>query len=222
MRVVRWLLWLFVVGCTGYALILLLAFETAPTGNTTQSHYDTLIVLGTPARLDGSPTPEMRERVDEGVREYRAGVAPRIIMTGTSAHNRIVEAQAMKNYAVQQGIPADAVLVEGKAQDTAQNLWYSHELMRANGMQSAEVISAPSHLPRSGLMLKLYTGGLSFPWHTHASHVPPELSLRQRLVTDAHDATGCLLLWLHRYPRQRFLPGTQAFRAAFPQAADTR
>ncbi len=62
--------------------------RTLPLSDTDATHFDTLIVLGYPAFPDGTPRPEMRERVLEGVREYRAGVAPRIIMTGGSAHNQ--------------------------------------------------------------------------------------------------------------------------------------
>src|ERR1051326_577400 len=56
---------------------------------------DTLIVLGTPTLPDGSPSPEQRERVMEGVREIKRGVSSRVIMTGGPAHNHFVEAATM-------------------------------------------------------------------------------------------------------------------------------
>ena len=55
--------------------------RSLPLSNTNATHFDTIIVLGYPARKDGTPRPEMRERVFEGVREYKAGVAPHMILT---------------------------------------------------------------------------------------------------------------------------------------------
>jgi hypothetical protein len=48
-------------------------YRTIPTRNTDLTHFDTIIVLGTPANPDGTPSPEQRERTLEGVREFKAG-----------------------------------------------------------------------------------------------------------------------------------------------------
>ena len=83
------------------ALILLaivagvVVYETIPSSNTALTHFDTIIVLGTPAEPDGTPSPEQRERTLEGVREYKAGIAPTLIFTGGPAHNQFVEAHVM-------------------------------------------------------------------------------------------------------------------------------
>ena len=45
---------IFVIG--GVALV----YRTIPTRNTNLTHFDTIIVLGTPAKLDGTPSPEQR------------------------------------------------------------------------------------------------------------------------------------------------------------------
>src|SRR6201999_582901 len=96
--------------------LLLVAFATVafvygaiPTHNTAQTHFDTIIVLGTPAKSDGTPSPEQRERTLEGVREYKSGVAPNIIFTGGPAHNQFVEAHVMAMLAESQGVPSSAV-----------------------------------------------------------------------------------------------------------------
>jgi hypothetical protein len=70
-------------------------YRTIPTHNTNLTHFDAIIVLGTPANLDGTPTPEQRERTLEGVREFKAGVTPSIILTGGPAHNQFIEAHVM-------------------------------------------------------------------------------------------------------------------------------
>jgi uncharacterized SAM-binding protein YcdF (DUF218 family) len=127
-------------------------YETIPSGNTAQSQFDAIIVLGYPANADGSPSPIQRERVLEGVRQYRAGVAPRLIMTGGAAHNAHVEADVMGRFAEQEGVPTAAVFEETRAHDTIQNAFYSLQIMQAHGWNSAQVVSSGSHLARASLI----------------------------------------------------------------------
>jgi len=54
-------------------------------------------------------------------------------------------------------VPAEVVLVEGQAQNTIQNIYYSEKIMAAHHWTSAEVISSASHLPRAALILKHYS-----------------------------------------------------------------
>jgi uncharacterized SAM-binding protein YcdF (DUF218 family) len=205
MRFFRTLFAVVLLAAVVYLGVFFLSFETVPNHNSADTHFDTLIVLGNPARPDGSPSPELRERIEESVREYRAGVAPHLIMTGGAAHNRFVEGQVMADYAAQEGVPPEAIVVEGKAKDTIQNIWFSRQIMQANGWHSAEVISSPYHLPRTALILEHYTGPLAFDWRTHW---PPEYHLSQRIQKEFHDATLCIRLRWHGFDKSRFLPGT--------------
>ncbi len=181
-------------------------FRTIPRRNTEQSHFDTLIVLGTPSLPDGSPSPEQRERVLEAVREYRAGVAPHLIMTGGAAHNGVIEAHTMAVLALNQGVrPAD-VVEERFATNTVQNIYLSQRIMRAFGWTSAEIVSSPSHLPRTSLILSHY----SFPWSTHAAHWPPEYTTEKILVLEAAEAAYCTRLNLLGFPPTPYLPPATA------------
>ncbi|HUD75753.1 MAG TPA: YdcF family protein [Terracidiphilus sp.] len=137
----------------------------APTSNTSLTHFDAIIVLGTPADSDGNPTPRQLDRVTEGVREYERGVAPRLIMTGGAAHNGFVEARVMARTAHAQGIPESAIFIEPQAKDTIQNACYSARIMRERGWRSAEVVSSASHLPRAGYIFN----EMPIQWRTHAA-----------------------------------------------------
>ena len=189
------------------ALILLaivagvVVYETIPSSNTALTHFDTIIVLGTPAEPDGTPSPEQRERTLEGVREYKAGIAPTLIFTGGPAHNQFVEAHVMAILAESQGVPATAIVEEGRAQNTIQNIFYSRRIMEEHNWNSAEVVSSPSHLPRTALILEHY----SFPWKTHAALWPAEYSLWQRAVHYTVEAESCLKLRIFGFPQSRFL-----------------
>jgi len=179
-----------------------ITYESIPNSDTNLTHFDTIIVLGTPSKADGTPSPEQRERTLEGIREFKAGIAPHLIFTGGPAHNQFVEAHTMATLALAQGVPPEAIIEEGQAQNTVQNIFYSQHIMADHGWSSAEVVSSPSHLPRTALILQHFP----IQWHTHPSAWPPEYTLWQRLVRYSGEAQGCVRLRIHGFPKTRFLP----------------
>ena len=206
MRAFRTLLGVVLVLVLVCVAVVLLAFRTIPDHDTDSSKFDALIVLGTPSKPDGTPSPELRERVEEAVREYKAGVAPHVIMTGGPAHNKFVEAEVMAKLAEDEGVPASAIEVEGQAKNTVDNIWFSHAIMDQRGWHSAEVISSPYHLPRTALILEQYTGPLHFTWRTHASHWPPEYGLLDKSAREGREAIGCLQIRTQGFRPSPHLP----------------
>ena len=198
-----WILKVVVVGA-----IVVANYRAIPSANTKLKHFDTLIVLGTPCTAEGTSSPEQRERVMEGVREFRAGVAKHMIVTGGAAHNQFYEADCMRRTAIEQGVPPDAVLEERQAQDTIQNIWFSKQIMDAHGWRSAEVVSSPSHLPRTALILEHYKGEDAFAWKTHAAHWPPEFTRQQIVQHYAGEMKGCWRLTHQGFPKNKWLPGS--------------
>jgi len=151
----------------------------APTSNTARTRFDVIIVLGSPADSDGNPTPQQLARVDEGVREYDRGVAPRMIMTGGAGHNQFVEAEVMARAAESQGIPASAIFVEPRARDTIENACYAERIMKAHSWSSAEIVSSASHLPRAGMIFNR----LPVEWRTRgAEPLEPQTGMDKALA----------------------------------------
>jgi uncharacterized SAM-binding protein YcdF (DUF218 family) len=177
------------------------AYRTIPTHNTNVKHFDAIIVLGAPANLDGTPSPEQRERTLEGVREYKAGIAPSIILTGGPAHNQFVEAHVMATLALAQSVPPQAVIEEDQAVNTIQNIFYSQRIMAAHQWTSAEVVSSPNHLPRAALILEHF----ALVWRTHPAPWPSEYTIWQRLRATVVEAQYCLKLRLFGFPTSRFI-----------------
>ena len=213
MKLLRWALFSIVTCAVVAALIVYGNYVTLPTHNTTATRFDAIVVLGTPSKPDGTPSPEQRERVLEGVREYKAGVAPRLIMTGGAAHNSLVEAHTMAIYAESQGVPASDVIEEGQAQNTVQNMYYSTTIMHQHGWSSAEIVSSPYHLGRTSLIMNALNTRqpeLSIDWRTHGSQWPPEYGIHHKVVLYSVEAWRCLQLRVKGYPSSRFLPLTPA------------
>jgi uncharacterized SAM-binding protein YcdF (DUF218 family) len=148
----------------------LILYFSIPMSDTQQQKFDVILVLGNPANDDGSIAPTGRARVLEGIRQYRAGVAPQLLMTGGAVKNQFVEGQVMQQFALAQGLPASAVFVEGQSRNTIQNAYYSYKIMQAHGWTSALVVSTPTHLRRASLIFSHYP----LAWKMHAAPLPPD------------------------------------------------
>jgi uncharacterized SAM-binding protein YcdF (DUF218 family) len=144
----------------------ILARHFAPLSNTSRAQFDAIIVLGTPADSDGNPTPELQDRITEGVREYERGIAPRLIVTGGPAHNRFVEADVMARVAEAQGVPASRVIEEPQASNTIENACFSARILKTHDWHSVEVVSSASHLPRAAYIFS-HLPIQNFEWRMH-------------------------------------------------------
>jgi uncharacterized SAM-binding protein YcdF (DUF218 family) len=165
------------IGLFSWAAI---ARYTAPVSNTSLSRFDAIIVLGSPADRDGNPTPMQLSRVNEAVREYERGVAPRLIVTGGSTRAGFVEAEVMARTAKAEGIPDSAIFEETQALDTIHNACYSARIMKSHGWHSAEVVSVAEHLPRAGLIFER----TPIDWRVHAAPpLTPQNSAREIFAT---------------------------------------
>jgi uncharacterized SAM-binding protein YcdF (DUF218 family) len=170
------------LACSGALAALLIwaiaARTLVPGSNTSRQTFDAIVVLGTPADSDGNPTPELLDRITEGVHEYERGVAPRMIVTGAAAHNRFVEAEVMARVAEAQGVPASVVLEEPHALDTIQNACYSARILESHNWHSAEVVSSAPHLPRAAMIFARLSadkpaGGLEWRMHAAPANLAP-------------------------------------------------
>ena len=201
-RRLKWFVLGIVCACGLYAAAVSVAYRTIPAGNTSQSHFNAIIVLGTPSNLDGSISFEQRERVLEGVAEYRRHVADNIIMTGGAAHNRFVEAHTMALFAESSGVPADAVIEEGQARNTIENIFYSMAILRRHGWASAEIVSSSFHLPRAALILAHWP----LAWRTHAAAWPREDSFVRKALFYFREALECWRIRTFGFTPSPYLP----------------
>ena len=158
-----------IMSATAVACIVILYFSI-PMADTQQDKFDVILVLGNPAADNGSIAPLAQSRVLEGVRQYRAGVAPRIMMTGGAVRNQFVESQVMMQYAHSQGVPISALFTEEDSRNTIQNAYYSYRIMQAAGWNSALIVTTPTHVRRASLIFQHYPLAWKMddaPWPPH-------------------------------------------------------
>ena len=121
-----------------------------------KTHADAVIVLGAGASDDGV-SPVFRERINHGIWLYENGFANFLILTGGMGEgNTKSDAFIAKEYAISQGVPEHAILIEEKSTITEENLKFAKERMDENGLLTAIIVSDPLHMKRAMLMAKDY------------------------------------------------------------------
>lgn len=111
---------------------------------------DAIIVLGA-AAYDARPSPVFQERIRHGLDLYQRGYAPVLLFTGGygGSRARFSESQVARRYAMQQGIPDSAILIESVSRTTRENLVQARALMQERGLHTAIVVSDPLHMARA-------------------------------------------------------------------------
>ncbi len=83
---------------------------------------DAIVVLGA-AQYDGRPSPVFQARLDHAIALWRDGRAPLLFMTGGRQEgDRTTEAGTGRDYAISQGVPAGAILMEDRGRSTQESL----------------------------------------------------------------------------------------------------
>ena len=96
---------------------------------------DYLIVLGCAIRKDGTPTPLLRGRLDRALtfanrQEAESGKAPVFVLSGGQGADECVsEAECMRRYLSEKGVPEARMILEDKSTDTAENMAFSKKLI---------------------------------------------------------------------------------------------
>jgi uncharacterized SAM-binding protein YcdF (DUF218 family) len=107
------------------------------------------LVLGA-AQWNGDPSPVLRARLDHALELYRRGQVRQIILTGgIGAGDTISEAAAGKQYLIDRGMTADALLLEEQGTNTWESLHNAVPLARANRIGAVLLVSDPFHMLRS-------------------------------------------------------------------------
>ncbi|MBF0900645.1 MAG: YdcF family protein [Atopobium sp.] len=105
--------------------------------------YDCIIIHG--AGLDGPrPTPLLAGRIDKALelwnKQHQHGKF--VVSGGQGADEVVSEAQAMRDYLLEKGVPGDAILMEDKSTTTWENLRYSLAIINADRATGVDATSS--------------------------------------------------------------------------------
>jgi SanA protein len=109
-------------------------------------HKRVAIVFGAGLRRDGTPTAILRDRVETAVDLYSSGKVEKILMSGDNRFDDYNEPEAMRQYALSLGIPAEAIALDYAGRRTYDTCYRAKAIF---GVESALLVSQKFHLPRA-------------------------------------------------------------------------
>ena len=134
------------LGGLGVLLVLILTFAATDY----RRPADCAMVLGAGVYPDGTPSLTLSDRVGEGVRLYREGLVPRLLMTGgIDPGHGLSEPQVMRRLAVEAGVPESAIWLDEEGVNTRASARSCAARLEAEGLESALLVSHGYHLLRA-------------------------------------------------------------------------
>jgi uncharacterized SAM-binding protein YcdF (DUF218 family) len=142
---------------------------------------DAILVPGCPAHPDGTASTCIERRVRAGVAAFHEGLAPRLVFSGGAAHNGVVEARAMADFARELGVPDGAMLIEPYARHTTENIRNTAYLLEPFGWRRVLIVTDALQLPFAFVLAQ--QAGL-VPYARLAHPDLPAREIRRRLQLD--------------------------------------
>lgn len=117
------------------------ADEAASLGN-----VDCVLVLGCGVHPDGRPSDMLADRIAQGVALYNNGTSPKLLMSGDHGRADYDEVNAMRETAVQAGLPADDVFMDHAGFSTYESMYRARDVF---GAKRVVIVSQEYHLYRA-------------------------------------------------------------------------
>lgn len=109
-------------------------------------HRRVAIVLGAGVRPDGRLSTLLADRVDTGVRLYKAGKADILLMSGDNRVSHYNEPQRMRQYAIKQGVRAEDVKADYAGRRTYDTVYRAKHIF---GVDRCTIVTQGFHVDRT-------------------------------------------------------------------------
>lgn len=129
---------------------------------------DCVLVLGARVWENGSPSGILEDRLITGISAYKSGASDRLLMSGDHGRNDYDEVNAMKTYAIEQGIPSANVFMDHAGFSTYESLYRARDIFQ---VKSVLIVTQEYHLYRALFIAKqmgLEAYGLAADLHTYS------------------------------------------------------
>lgn len=134
-----------------------------------RSTTQAIIVLGA-AQYDGRPSAVFEARLEHAAALWKAGVAPRIVVTGGGQPgDRFTEAGAGAAYLHHLGVPGEVIERETTSRSSWESLAASARFLQDQGVRRVTLVSDPFHM----LRLRLIAEELGFEAVTSPTRTSP-------------------------------------------------
>lgn len=110
------------------------------------SDIDCIIVLGCKVEANGRPAPMLTDRLETGIALYQAGAAPKMLMSGDHGRVEYDEVNAMKQYAIDAGVPSSDIFMDHAGFSTYETMYRARAVF---GAERVLVVTQEYHLYRA-------------------------------------------------------------------------
>lgn len=135
-----------VVGATNALVVLTTKDDIVSVDEASSYQADAIVVLGASVFADGTPSTILQDRLDCGIALYKAGAAPKIIMSGDNSTEHYNECAAMKRYAIAQGVPSEDIFCDHAGFSTYESMYRAKNVF---GCSRVVVATQTYHLYRA-------------------------------------------------------------------------
>jgi len=104
------------------------------------------LVLGCGLEADGSPSPMLHDRLQQGVALYQKEAAPKLLVSGDHGREEYDEVNAMKRFAEEQGIPSEDVFMDHAGFSTYESVYRARDIFQVRRMV---IVTQEYHLSRA-------------------------------------------------------------------------
>lgn len=156
-------LWVWSMPVTSDALLGWIEDQAGPRQIEALPQTRVMVVLGggiSGPRLPRRPNPDLNayaDRLWHAARLFRAGKASQIILTGgVLPTGDGSEAEAMRQFMLDLGIPASAMSLESESENTAANARLTAEMLAKQGVTEILLVTSAFHMPRAKRIFDRY------------------------------------------------------------------
>lgn len=107
---------------------------------------DCIIVLGAGVKNDNTPTKMLEDRIIIGDKLYNENASNKIIMSGDHGREEYDEVNAMKKYAIEEGIPSEDIFMDHAGFETYDTMYRAKEIF---GVKKVVIVTQKYHLYRA-------------------------------------------------------------------------
>ena len=106
---------------------------------------DCVLVLGCGLEADGSPSPMLHDRLQQGWL-FTKGSSPKLLVSGDHGREEYDEVNAMKRFAEEQGIPSEDVFMDHAGFSTYESVYRARDIFQVRRMV---IVTQEYHLSRA-------------------------------------------------------------------------
>ena len=150
---------------------------------------DCILVLGCFVKDDGRPSDMLFDRLTRGVELYDLGAAPKLLMSGDHGREEYDEVAAMKQFAIDEGIPSEDVFMDHAGFSTYESIYRAKEIFQANKIL---IVTQEYHLYRAlyiANQLGVEAYGVSSDYHTYVGQFMRDF---REMLARAKDCATCI------------------------------